>query len=300
MGFDLVGATNNFLCRPSFRGHSDCHLYPSEASVVVTDEFGDRVVHGGCLRAGYYRCTGEEAIPFDARSKSIFELGNSVEDMLVDDWKEMGIFVANSVRFQNLEYNLSGEIDAVLRNPETDLPFGVEIKSFYGYFATTEIFGNKSKTGKPKMNNLLQTLVYAKEFKDKLDHFKLFYEDRGDGSKKSFDIRVVPTELEDTSIVYRPEIDGEIITDFTVDDIYARYEQLNRCILQGTIPDRDYELYFSNERIERDHQNGKISDSKFNKFKRVSKRDGSVRYIEKDRPGNWNCSYCKYKSLCYG
>ena len=299
MGFDLVKATEDFLCRPSFRGHSDCHLYPSEASVVVTDKFGDRVVHGGCLRSGYYRCTGEEAIPFDARSKSIFELGNTVEDMLVADWQQMGIFIAHGVRFQNLEYNLSGEIDVVLRNPETDQLFGVEIKSFYGYFATTEIFGNKGKAGQAKMNNLLQTLVYAREFKDSLNHFKLFYEDRGDGSKKSFDVSVVPTELEDTSIVYRPVVDGKVIAEFTVDDIYARYALLNKHILDGVIPDRDFELRFSNDRIERDYQNGKISDSKYNKFKRVSKRDGSVKYVERDRPGDWNCLYCKYKDLCW-
>lgn len=299
MAFDLVKATEEFLCRPRFRGHSDCHFYPSEASIKITDESGDSVVHGGCLRASYFRCSGEEGAPHSARSQGIFELGNAVEDMLVANWKQMGIFVANSVRFQNLEYNLSGELDVVLRDPETGVLFGTEVKSFYGYHASVEIFGNKSTVGKPKKNNLLQTLVYLHEFKDRLDHFKLFYEDRGDGAKRSFDIRIVPAELEDGTIVHYPKIDQYVIRTFTMEDLYGRYQQLCTAMLQGIVPDRDFELYYTNERIERDHSNGKISDSKFNKFKKVSKKDGSVRYVERDRPGDWQCSYCKFKDLCW-
>ncbi len=299
MAFDLVKATEEYLCRPQFRGHSDCHLYPSEASVVVTDEFGDRVVHGGCMRASYFRCAGEEGEPFTARSYGIFELGNAVEDMLVADWQQMGIFVARSVRFQNLEYNLSGELDVVLRDPETGILFGCEVKSFYGYYASVEIFGNKSKVGKPKKNNLLQTLVYLNEFKDRLDHFKLFYEDRGDGTKRSFDIRIAPAELEDGTIVNRPIINDITIMAFTIEDMYGRYSELCNAMVSGTVPERDFELKYTNERIEKDHANGKISDSKFNKFKKVSKKDGAIRYVERDRPGDWQCSYCRYKSLCF-
>jgi CRISPR/Cas system-associated exonuclease Cas4 (RecB family) len=299
MAYDLVKATEEFLCRPRVRGHSDCHFYPSEASVALVDEFGDHVVYGGCLRASYFRCSGEEGIPHNARSQGIFELGKSVEEMLVDDWKRMGIFVSHGIRFQNPEYNLSGELDVILKDPETGIQFGVEVKSFYGYYASVEIFGNKSTVGKPKMNNLLQTLVYAWEFKKDLDHFKLFYEDRGDGRKRSFDVRIVPEELEDSTIVHYPKVDNTIIKSFTIEDMYGRYQQLCNHMLQGTPPDKDFELYYTNERIEKDHSNGKISDSKFNKFKKVSKRDGSVRYIERDRPGDWQCSYCKFKDLCW-
>ena len=299
MSFDLVKATEEHLCRPQIRGHKHYHLYPSEASVVITDEFGDKVVYGGCLRASYMRCTGIEGEPFTARSYGIFELGNAVENMLVNDWKEMGIYEANSVRFQNEEYNLSGELDAVLRDPETGLLFGTEIKSFYGYYAATEIFGNKSKVGKPKWNNLLQTLVYVNEFKNTLDHFKLFYEDRGDGAKKSFDVRIVANELEDGTIVHYPKVDNKVIKSFTIEDIYKRFSQLNTAILEGQIPEREFELFYTNERIEKDHDNGKISDSKFKKFKKVYK-NGTTKYVEKDRPGDWQCSYCRYKDLCYG
>jgi hypothetical protein len=298
MTFDLVKATENYLCRDQIRGHSDCHLYPSETSVVITDEFGDRQVLGGCARASYMRCTGIEGAPHTARSQGIFELGSNVEKMLIDDWKGMGIWVANSVRFQNPEYNLSGELDVVLEDPETGLLFGTEIKSFYGYYAGVEIFGNKSKVGKPKWNNLLQTLVYANEFKNTLDHFKLFYEERGDGSKKSFDVRIVPDESSDGTIVHRPKVDNEVIMSFTIEDIYKRFAELNNSLVQRAIPDREFELLYTTERIEKDHANGLISDSKFNKFKKVYK-NGTTKYVENDRPGDWQCSYCRYKDICW-
>lgn len=298
MTFDLVKATEEHLCRPRIRGHSDCHLYPSEASATITDEFGDQVIYGGCARASFMRCMGEEGTPHTARSQGIFELGKSVENMLVNDWKEMGIYVASSIRFQNSEYNISGEVDAIIRDPETGMLLGAEIKSYYGYYAGTEIMGNKSKVGRPKWGHLLQTLVYANEFKSTLDHFKLFYEERGDGTKKCFDVRIVASELEDGTVVHYPKVDNEIIKSFTIEDIYEKFSKLNNHIMQGQIPDRDFELYYTTERIEKDYANGKISKSKFEKFKRVYK-NGTVKYVDAHRPGDWNCNYCSYKSLCY-
>jgi len=299
MTFNLVKATEDFLCRKRFRGHGDCHFYPSEASVVCTDKFGDRIVEGGCLRASYFRCTGQEARPHSVRTQSIFELGKHVEDMLVNNWKQMGILVDRGIRFQNNEFNISGELDAVLMDPETGKPFGVECKSLYGYHAGVEVFGNKSTPGSPKMNQLLQTLVYAYEFKDRLDYFLMFYEERGDGTKGQFEVKVVPDELEDGTLVYRPMVDRNVMMEFTIEDIYARYKELMKCILDGKVPDRDFELFYTNDRVEKDYANGKISKSKYEKFKRVSKRDGSVRYVDSERPGDWACSYCNFKDYCW-
>ena len=190
MSFDLTSATREFMCRPRIRGHSEPHVYPSEASAIGVGANGEPKLFGGCLRSSYLRMIGEQGSPHSERSQAIFRLGSAVEDLLVEEWKLMGVYLANSIRFKNPKYNVSGELDAILQDPETGRPFGVEVKSFYGYKATKEIFGNQSTAGAPKDNNLLQTCVYAWEFRETLDHFKIFYEDRGDGSKRHFDLRI--------------------------------------------------------------------------------------------------------------
>ena len=297
MSFNLVKATDEFLCRKRFSGHRDCHLYPSEASVVTQGPHGPTVL-GCCMRQAYFRCMGAEGEPTSVYSQGIFELGKAVEKMLVEDWKKMGIYVAESIRFQNPRYNLSGELDAVIRDPETGELVGVEVKSYYGYNAEKTVEGNRSVRGRPKTQHLLQTLVYAWEFRRQLGYFKIFYKNRGNGEKRSFDVRIVPDTLDDGSIVHWTKLDNEIISAYTVDDIYNRYSLLHEHITNCVPPEPEFEMLYSNERVEREFQDGNISKSKYEKFKKVSKRDGSVKYVERERPGDWQCSYCSYKDLC--
>ncbi len=210
MSYDLVQSTENFMTRKGFRGDTGMHFYPSEGSVKVVDANGNREVLGNCLRASYFRCVGEQGAPYSVRTQFIFSLGKHVEDMLVEIWKKMGIYEARSVKFYNPDFNVSGELDVVLRNPLTDALFGVEVKSFYGYFAGAQIMGTKRKAGVPKSSQLLQTLIYAKEFEGQLDHFKMWYQERGDGQHRTFDVRAVPAER-NGDIIYLPEVDGEIL-----------------------------------------------------------------------------------------
>lgn len=287
MSYDLVQSTEEFMTRTRFRGDTGMHFYPSEGSVKVVDASGNEEVLGNCLRASYFRCIGERSAPHSVRTQFIFALGKHVEDMLVEIWKKMGIFEAQGVRFYNPEFNVSGELDVVLRNPSTDTLFGVEVKSFYGYYAGVEIMGNKSKSGRPKWSQLLQTLIYAKEFEGQLDHFKMWYQERGDGQHRSFDVRAVPTER-DGQIIYLPEVDNEILTDFTVTDVYNRYLELGSHLTAQSIPDREFEIEYDDQRIEDDFACKKLSKSKYDKFKKKG-----------ERPGDWQCSYCNFKSMCW-
>src|SRR5574343_391124 len=112
--YDLFKATDDFLVRPKFLTQREKRFYPSEASVQVTDEFGDKVTHGGCLRASYFRLSGEfEGTPHDARSEYIFAQGKMIEEWLIGKWKEMGVWVDNNVKFIDTEHNISGELDAI-------------------------------------------------------------------------------------------------------------------------------------------------------------------------------------------
>lgn len=298
MEFSLVEATKNYLTREGrIRGHSSCHFWPSEASVVTTDEDGKPITYGGCLRATYFRCTGQPQAPHSAKTQRIFRLGKIVEEMLIEDWKCMGIFEASNIRFQNPEYNLSGELDAVLRDPEGRL-LGVECKSYYGYNAGKQIMGNRSQQPFPKWNQLLQTIVYTKEFLGKIEYFKMFYEERGNGNEQEFDVRVVPSEDDDSAIVHRVYVNDDLLN-FTVEDIYERFLILKEYIIEGVPPERDYELKYSNEKIEDLYSKKKISKSAYEKFKKVKKANGAVTYNERERPGDWMCQYCNFKDLCW-
>lgn len=296
MSFDLITATQDFVVRERIKLPTVPHLRPTEASVCFQKD-GKTVVLGSCLRAVYWRYTGLQGTPSSFHLQMTAELGKSCELMLIELWKQMGIFIDAHVRFQSKQYNLSGEIDVVLRNPETGIVFGTEVKSFYGYHAQKEILGNKSQAGQPKDKHLLQTLIYTRECQGVIDHFVLPYIERGDGRLKGYYISALPDE-ENGEIIYRPQVNGDIILDYTVDDIYKRYAQLLKYVDTKTLPAREFIFKYSNERIDLEYENDNISKSAYEAFKKI-KKDGTVVYNERERPGDWQCAYCPFRRICY-
>lgn len=275
--YDLFQATDQHLTRSRFHTESSRHFYPSEASVVLFDEHGDRVVKGGCLRASYFRLSGEfERAPYDARSEFIFLQGKAVETMLIDLWKEMGIWHDNNVKFLDSENNISGELDAILVEPSGQL-YGTEVKSFYGYYAEKEILGNKSQKGFPKMSQLLQTLIYLNHFEDRLPYFRMVYFARDSVKRRTFKIEL----LHEGDIKY-PIVEGEVIRQFSVNDILDRYRQLRQYLDMHQVPPNDYELQYPNAKIEDFYRKGKIAKTKYEKWK-----TGKLKSYE--HIGDWMC-----------
>jgi len=287
--YDLFAATDQHITRPKFLEHRSTHFYPSEASVITHDVHGDQVVHGGCMRASYFRLSGEfEGTPHDARSQYIFAQGNDIESTLIKLWKEMGIWVDNSVKFFDAENNISGELDVILAEPPNGQLYGVEVKSFYGYMAEKEILGNKSQKGFPKMNHLLQTLVYLNHFKDRLPFFRIAYFARDSVKRRTFKI-----ELEQEGETLYPKVEGEVIKSFSLQDILARYKELSHHLETKTVPGNDFELQYDDAKIEDFFKQGKVAKTKYQKWK-----TGKLGIHE--RIGDWQCSYCRYKDTCWG
>ena len=287
--YDLFGHVDEHITRPKFRAPRDQKFYPSEASVVTYDTHGDRVVHGGCMRAAYFRCSSMEfeRIPNSARSEYIFKQGIGVEKILIDLWKEMGIWVDNNIKFLDKENKISGELDALLMEPTDGTVYGVEVKSFYGYFAEKEIFGNRSVKGLPKMGHLLQTLIYTNFFKDKLPYFRIVYFARDSVKRRTFKI-----ELHEEADLTYPKIEGEVIRSFSVNDIYERYRELQTYLDNEIVPPNDFELFYSSEIIEDYYVKGKIAKTKYAKWKQG-------KLGPQEQIGDWNCSYCAYKNVCW-
>lgn len=289
MTYNLVRATDEWMTRdqfvlPRLKAH-----HPSEASVRWTDSYGIERCSGTCLRQLYYTLTGlgvkGKTTPY---TQWIFALGKAVEEILVRQWVQMGIWVANNVKFHDPVRNISGEVDVILKEPDGTL-YAVEAKSFYGYNATKEICGNKTTVGRPKTSQLLQTLIYVDlcQELDILQYAKMVYYARDSAARKEFDVTI----KKDNKGNKRPVVDGVMDYRFTIDDIYKRYELIDHYLQSKTLPPRDYEAIYDEEKVEKLYELGEISDTNYSKWKKKP----SINPI-----GHWMCNslYCPYRDLC--
>jgi CRISPR/Cas system-associated exonuclease Cas4 (RecB family) len=286
MPFSLIESTDSHMTRHKFSLPRESHFYPSSSSVAFIDKNGIPRVEGSCLRQVYYQMTGTPgAIKPDAYSEWIFATGKGVEEILVEQWKQMGIWVANNIKFFDKERNISGELDVVLSEPD-GTPFIVEVKSFAGYQATKEIIGNKHQPGHPKTSQLLQTLIYLDLGKrlNLVQYAKMIYYARDSGERREFNI----TLTEDGEL-HRPTIDGEIDWRFTVEDIYLRFLQLQDYLDKKELPPRDYESIWDPQKVELERSLGSVSQSKYDAWKKSP---------SKNPIGCWQCRYCNFSQIC--
>ena len=165
--YSLVQAEDDFIVsQEGIRRIGDQRpgLWPSECSVEYMRN-GFKVVKGKCMRAAWYRSMGFK--PTTAKAGLIWKghLGKRVEESQINKWKEMGLYVSNNIKFYDKRLFVSGEMDAIIKHPDNpDYLIGMEIKSFYGYYANTNICGAKAKNraGVPKDGHFLQSArIYA-------------------------------------------------------------------------------------------------------------------------------------------
>jgi hypothetical protein len=265
------------------------HLYPSEASVIDTEG----QCHGRCLRQVYYRLTNTvKTNPENARAMWIFEMGKAVEACIIEQCKQAGIWFDDHVKWYNPEYNLSGELDIVIRNPEEpDMLIGVEVKSFYGYAATTQIMGNRTTQGFPKIDQLLQAFLYVDWFRELLAGFKMAYMERGSVDRRDFDIEFYELDVEQETLII-PIVNGMQYDKFTLSGIYDRYRTAWNYYLAKELPPRDYRLYYSKDEMAQRVELGQVSKTDIAGFKRHPDR---LKY----RKADWNCRYCSWTNLCW-
>lgn len=284
--YNLIAATDAWMTRKQFSlPRSLYHLYPSEASVTYIDKDGIQRTEGKCHRESWMRITKTGTPePHDAYTQWIFASGKGVEEILVEQWKQMGVWHANNVKFYNKERNVSGELDVVIKDPKTGELIIIEVKSFAGYNNKKLIMGNKSVKGRPKTPQLLQLLIYIDLCKGLglVDYGKLVYYARDTGDRREFNV-----ELTDKG---QPVIDGKIDHRFTMDTIYDRFDLLNSYVQKGEMPPRDYEMIWSPEKVERENQLGNIAKTNYEKWKRNH---------SKYPIGDYQCKWCSLRHECY-
>lgn len=233
-------------------------IWPSESSAILFEPEATSVV-GGCHRRVYYRLTGEKTTSqMDAVGGRRVRTGKSVEEDVTFQAMEAGLHVASGVRMYVPKIDLAFELDLVVLDPSTGQPVICENKSIYGYTATRDILGNKHHKGKPKLEHVLQTLIYINEIRtgghlkqvieaalqdrpgnkrnrvvstpahvdlikdDAQIYGKICYETRDTCETCEFDVEI----YEDFDGLHYPQINGDVWKIFTVESIYERFETI--------------------------------------------------------------------------
>jgi len=295
----LTSLEDKFVLRKNLYRRNRPGLYPSEASVEYVVD-GDKVVDGKCLRAAWYRNKQvPKTDPSGPKLMQTANLGKWDETGLITRWKEMGLWVDNNIKFYRQDLVLSGELDAILKI--LDKLIGYEVKTFYGYNAQRQIYGSKKPLvyGIPKDNHLLQALIYSWEYRNELDEYRLYYLERGDGSRCEFAVGCdETTDPSGTHRCWYKQIPGDywnsfsediVYLPYSIEDIHDRYRQLIKYIRENIMPPTDFEEVYSAEKIQKLWSQGKIAKTNYEKWTKKPSNNPI---------GDWQCSYCDWKSRC--
>jgi hypothetical protein len=304
------------LLSPSFANNrKTSSLTPSSASTIVKDSKGNSRVVGACLRQQYYRI--KDFVP-DEGDKNIdwtlsALMGEKMHDLLVDLIDvfgfEMGLQkLTREHSIYDTVIKLSGRCDLIVWDHNNKEPVGIEIKSIGEYKA-------KKAVEQPIDEHVLQSVVYLDfynrnipEGQKKITKWYIWYVSRTENwTIKSKSHNSDFTMLWDYCI----ELDNGVPiitltdgskqrwTDYSIENIYKRYNDLHTYLGTNSLPPRDYEILYSEEKITGMYQNGLIS----------KKGDSEVidKWLKKGAPpgklkitmGDSECSFCEYQKLCW-
>lgn len=264
---------------------------------------------GHCLRSAFFSVNKYPTT--NATSSYVVmtaEAGKLWEAWLIDQYKRLGIYISHSNKLYDPSNFISGELDIVHYNPETDAVEITECKQYNGsnYYAAMELRGSRTAKPKPKDQHLLQTFLYLIMCKStKLDiHFaNLVYIDRSCGAfNNNVQFRI---SLEEYNGNIYPKIeylnntkDIEYYTDYRITEkaILAKNTLLDHHVDTDKIPGRDYQYSYSPHVIEDMYTKKELSDSRYKKYKENP---------AKNPIGDWQCKFCPYgpslngDSTCY-
>ncbi len=265
---------------------------PTQASIIVPLTPNYTLLAGSCNRASWFNNLDiPQTNPASPKGERRMDAGKAIEE-------QEHLYAANAPNMVTIGNNMAlktpliddvkinGEVDRLMQDQDGNIAV-VEIKSFYGYDARKEIFGSKDKLGRPKYQHLLQVLVYLYMLKQNAIDVKyalIHYIDRSDFEE---DVYIITWDVEGDEAY--PNINGVQNRNIKLSGIIARYTQLALAVKNRTIPPRDCEFVYSERKILELADNGIISKNKMKKY-----LAGEI------HPGDYQCSYCSWKNLCYG
>lgn len=305
--FNLFGAIEDNLSRkpPIKTDRIPTHMPSKSMCYSVLD--GSAL--GSCLRAAYLSV--KQYPTSNAMSTYVTmtaEAGKLWETWLTDQYKQLGLYLAHSVKLYDPSNFISGEIDILHLNPLTDETEMTECKQYNGsnYYAAMELKGSRTAAPKPKDQNLLQVFTYllmCKSTNQNINFVNLVYIDRSCGSfANNVQFRISLSEYQGN--VY-PKIeyfnsnkDVEYYTDYRITEkaVLAKNTLLDHHVDNESVPPRDFQHQYP-QRIIQDMLNKKeISDTRYKKYNENP---------TKNPIGDWQCKFCPYgpdlngNSTCY-
>ena len=332
--WSFISHITNYLARPKLGDQKAPTQWPSEASYVFTNEYKEQQVVGKCRRSAFFRLLldnynfsadynvyqhlvediNSRKIPTDPYLRWIWKQGELYEEYCVQMAKESGVFIAGQTQVYVPELNLSGKIDLVVINPSTNKYQIVEVKSVYG-FGANHVLGTpgerkKGFLGEPRESHLMQIGVYQWWYANVREEFGpalLTYGARDTGRFAEYEVTVEETEIDGVVknyIYYKgnsPNKTKKKNSGITIEDMGLQYKAIANNVAAGTPPDRDFELRYSDERLEILLERGELSkkDSEQLIKRKQQISEGKTRLVKPVEKGDWQCRLCSYKDVCY-
>jgi hypothetical protein len=312
--------------------------WPSSASILRQEMSAGspyNIVEGACLRNVYYRMMGVSTTEAtEPMMYDVWDLGDAAETIYMERFRglnEYRVIFPNlngdKLRFSNAVTNVRGEADLVLQHKETAIKFGVEMKSYYGFWGAMDVAGydaaakvynpapyiqvgdpRRTRPGFPKITNLLQTCLYLEEFwDDNIKLWKIIYVARDKGPAAEFDVTLVDYEGKRC-----PQVNGVVISWISLEGIHERYQKLGEYISKKQLPPRDYlpeydpDIFLTGivpndldpwarvKHVEwKKSVEDKASRARTEKKKKEILADGQTK-VKRD----WQCAYCPYLTRC--
>jgi hypothetical protein len=280
MTWSFINHLSGHLAKPRLGEGKQPTLWPSEASAVVTNQWGEEEVVGKCRRATFFRFAVEnykfdknyshlepliqeiqtKQIPIEPYTYWLWSAGELYEEYVINLAKKSGVFIDTQVPIYIKEHNVSGKLDLIAINPESHKHSVVEVKSVYGHNGD-RVLGSaydrrQGLMGTPRDGNLMQIALYDWHFgnpRDDYEDSRLLYGSRDTGRFAEYRIRTEKVG-EEIKIFYRgesPNITQEIESPITISSIFEDgYKYVTNHLMAGVVPDRDFETRYSKEKIE--------------------------------------------------
>lgn len=327
MTWSFIEHITNHLTKPKLGEQKQPTLWPSGATAIVNNE-----LVGKCRRQNFFRYAKdnynfsekydylknintlikENFIPPSVYSQWIWRAGELYEQYCIDVAKESGVYIADQVSIYIPDFNVSGKIDLVVVNPDLNKYQIVEVKSIYGFNANS-ILGTDSQRrsgimGTPRESHLMQLGIYQSWYGNTNENFgpaMLVYGSRDTGKYGEFLVTVEQSEEDNKHYIWyqpnAPVAGSKVNSGITIESILLNYKNIQECIDNNIIPDRDYDLLYSEDKLAKLYSEGLLNKTETAQFekRKLQIEEGKEKLVKQVEKGDWQCRLCEYKDVCY-